>query len=77
MYSSLLFAQLFLIRIQFSAPRPKAVVLETSRDGGLTFAPIQYYADDCMLYFGLEDNGPILAADDANCLTSISTYVRI
>lgn len=64
--------QVFLITIQFSAPRPKAAALETSQDGGMTFQPVQYFADDCMSYFGLVDDGPILAADDVNCITSIS-----
>ena len=58
--------------IQYSAPRPRAAVLETSSDGGVTFRPIQYYANDCMLYFGLPDNGPILTADDVNCITTES-----
>ena len=63
---------MFLFNVQFGSPRPKAAILETSRDGGLTFSPVQYYADDCMLYFDLPDNGPILAADDVNCITSVS-----
>jgi hypothetical protein len=44
--------------------------MELSRDGGITFDPIQYYADDCMFYFGLPNNGQIVNADDANCVTS-------
>ena len=64
--------QVFLVTIQFSSPRPKAAVLETSRDGGLSFSPVQYFADDCMFYFNLPDDGSILAADDVNCVTSIS-----
>ena len=46
--------------------------MELSRDGGLTFDPIQYYADDCMFYFGLSNDGQIINADDANCVTSSS-----
>ena len=47
-------------------------MLETSRDGGVTYRPVQYFADDCMMYFGLPDNGAILAADDVNCITATS-----
>ena len=45
---------------------------EASRDGGVTFNPVQYFADDCMLYFGLSDDGPIVNPDDVNCITTAS-----
>lgn len=64
--------QIIFVNIRYGSPRPKAAVMELSRDGGLTFEPIQYYADDCMFYFGLPDNGQIVNADDANCVTSSS-----
>jgi len=64
--------ELIFVNFRYGSPRPKAVVLETSKDGGVTFRPIQYYADDCMLYFGLPDDGQIVNADDANCITAAS-----
>ena len=64
--------QLIFINFRFGSPRFKAAVMETSRDGGLTFEPIQYFADDCMNYFSLPDNGVITAADSVTCTTSES-----
>ena len=64
--------QLIFINIRYGSPRPRASVWETSRDGGMTFEPVQYYANDCMLYFGLPDDGPIVNADDVNCVTTTS-----
>ena len=64
--------QLIFINIRYGSPRPRAVVLETSRDGGMTFNPIQYYADDCMQYFDLPDDGQVINADDATCVTTSS-----
>lgn len=58
------------VNVRYGSPRPKAAVMELSRDGGITFDPIQYYADDCQFYFGLPNNGQIVNADDANCVTS-------
>ena len=64
--------QVIFVNVRYGSPRPKAAVMELSRDGGLTFEPIQYYADDCMFYFDLPDNGRIMNADDVNCVTSSS-----
>lgn len=64
--------QLIFVNFQFGSPRFKAAVLETSRDGGLTFEPIQYYANDCMEYFNLPNDGQITEADSVNCITSES-----
>ncbi len=62
--------QVIFVNVRYGSPRPKAAVMELSRDGGITFDPIQYYADDCMFYFGLPNNGQIVNADDANCVIS-------
>lgn len=70
-YCLLLF-QLIFVNFRYGSPRPKAAVLEKSVDGGLTFQPIQYFADDCMLYFDLPDDGSIVNADDVNCITFAS-----
>ena len=64
--------QLIFINIRFGSPRFKAAVLETSKDNGVTFQPIQYFADDCMAYFSLPDNGQITEANGVNCITSNS-----
>lgn len=64
--------QLIFINIRFGSPRFKAAILETSRDGGKTFHPIQYFADDCMAYFNLPNDGEITEADAVNCITSES-----
>ena len=64
--------QVIFVNVRYGSPRPKAAVMELSRDGGLTFDPIQYYTDDCMFYFGLPNNGQIVNADDANCVTTSS-----
>lgn len=69
---NLVFLQLIFINIRYGSPRPRASVWETSRDGGVTFEPVQYYADDCMLYFSLPNNGEIVNADDVNCITTSS-----
>ena len=66
------FLQLIFINFRFGSPRFKAAILETSRDGGFTFGPIQYFADDCMAYFSLENDGAISNGDSVNCITSQS-----
>ena len=35
------------IRITFKSPRPYKMILEKSMDKGMTWSPLQYYADDC------------------------------
>ena len=64
--------QLIFINFRFGSPRFRAAVLETSRDNGVTFEPMQYFADDCMAYFNLPDNGMITEADQVNCITDQS-----
>ena len=64
--------QVIFINFRFGSPRFRAAILETSSDGGVSFEPIQYFADDCMAYFNLPNNGAITAADDVNCITSQS-----
>ena len=64
--------QIVFVNFVYASPRPKAAIIETSRDGGKTFNPVQFYADNCMSYFGLQNNGPIVAADSVNCITTAS-----
>lgn len=35
------------IRVTFKSPRPFKMILEKSMDKGMTWSPLQYYADDC------------------------------
>ena len=45
--------------IRYHAPPPKAAVLEKSIDGGQTYVPMQYFADDCQQYFGVDNDAPL------------------
>ena len=47
-------------------------MLEKSVDGGNTYQPLQYFADDCSNYFGLDNNADIVDSDDVNCITEYS-----
>lgn len=60
---------MFYIFMRLSAPEPRAFVIEKSIDGGQSFSPFQYYAEDCMVYFGLENDGPITEPDGVQCVT--------
>lgn len=62
--------------INYGAPAPKAAILQKSIDGGNTFQPLQYFADDCMSYFGLGNNEPLTSSTDVNCITEYSRYVN-
>ena len=59
--------EIIFVNVRYGSPRPRAAVLESFVDG--SFRPLQYYADDCMAYFNLPNNGPVVAADDVNCIT--------
>lgn len=41
------------IRVTFKSPRPYKMILERSTDKGLTWSPLQYYADDCKERFNM------------------------
>ena len=69
--------QLILIFLRFDSPAPKAAILEKSIDGGKTFLPLQYFASDCMAYFGMENDGALKSNDDVNCITQYSRYLII
>ena len=47
---------MFYIVIYFGSPRPKAAILEQSMNYGESYVPLQYYADDCMEYFGVAND---------------------
>ena len=61
---------MFYIFLRLSALEPRAFIIEKSTDGGLSYTPFQYYAEDCMTYFGLENNGPITEPDGVQCVTT-------
>ena len=52
----------------FYSPPSRGIKIERSLDGGKTFMPWQYFADDCQRMFGLVNNGPLTAPDSVNCL---------
>lgn len=66
--------QLIFVFITYGAPAPKAAVLQKSINGGQSFVPMQYMADDCPSYFGIANDQPLSHPDDVNCITSYSRY---
>ena len=51
------------IRITFKFTKPQKIVLEKSTDFGLTWIPLQYFADNCLNRFGMEPS-------ELNCSTN-------
>eukprot|EP00794_Sanderia_malayensis_P020024 gene20024-21985_t len=60
--------QIYYVQIMFYGPPAKGIKIERSRDGGRTYTPWQYYAQDCPSMFGLANNGQLTAPDSVNCL---------
>ena len=52
----------------FYGPQPAGIKIERSVDTGLTFQPWQYFAEDCMKAFNLQNNGPLPEPDSVNCV---------
>ena len=69
------YLKLIFVFINYGAPPPKAAILEKSIDGGQTYQPLQYFADDCNLYFGLANDMPLTNPDEVNCITTYSRYI--
>ncbi|XP_020836801.1 netrin-4-like isoform X3 [Phascolarctos cinereus] len=42
--------------VVFKSPRPAAMILERSQDGGHTWRPYKYFATNCTATFGLQDD---------------------
>ena len=61
------------IFIRYGAPAPRAAILDKSVNGGQTWTPVQFFADDCQLYFGMADNAVLVNPDDVNCVTMYSS----
>ncbi|KAK7487113.1 hypothetical protein BaRGS_00021608, partial [Batillaria attramentaria] len=57
-----------IIAAGFYSPLPKAVSVERYVVERQTWEPWQYYAEDCIVYFNLTNNGPLSAPDSVNCL---------
>jgi len=43
------------VQISFVSPHPSALILEGSRDFGLSYRPLRYFSFDCQKDFGRED----------------------
>ena len=56
------------MQIMFYGPPAKGIKIERSLDGGRTYSPWQYFANDCQRMFGLVNNGPLTQPDSVNCL---------
>lgn len=54
--------------IVFYSPLPEAMVVERLLKGEVTWQTWQYYAVNCISYFGLQNNGPLPNATSVNCL---------
>ena len=63
--------QVFYVILTFYGPLPGALVIERSTDGGKTFQPWQYFAEDCVSSFMLPNNGPLTQPDSVNCIQYI------
>lgn len=60
--------QVFFVVLQFYSPQPRAVIVERKKSADSSWEAWQYYADDCMLRFGLPNKAPLRAPSDVNCL---------
>ena len=60
--------------MQYYSPLPKAVRIQRQETTDASWEDWQYYADDCVSYFGLDNNGPLIESSSVNCL-QLSTYV--
>ena len=60
--------KVFNIVLTFYGPKPGAILIERSIDGGKMFQPWQYFAEDCKASFQLENNGRLSEPDDVNCI---------
>lgn len=67
------FFQVFYILLTFYGPLPGALAIERSADGGNTFQPWQYFAEDCVASFQQQNNGPLSEPDSVNCIQ----YVKL
>ena len=63
--------QVFYIVLTFYGPLPGAITIERSTDSGSTFQPWQYFAEDCVASFNLQNNGPLSEPDSVNCIQYI------
>ena len=48
--------ELFYISLQFQSPRPKSMIIYKSVNHGRTWTPFQFYAQNCLLRFGLPNH---------------------
>ncbi|KAK3603067.1 hypothetical protein CHS0354_015760 [Potamilus streckersoni] len=60
--------QVFYVVIQFYSPFPKAVKIERLMGTSLIWDTWQMYAEDCMTYFSVSNDGPLPTSASVNCL---------
>uniref|UniRef100_A0A8C4NBG1 Laminin N-terminal domain-containing protein n=1 Tax=Eptatretus burgeri TaxID=7764 RepID=A0A8C4NBG1_EPTBU len=61
--------------ITFQSRRPAALVLERSRDHGRSWRPLQFYADDCLEEFGMEQRRALdLLSEDVTKVICTEEY---
>ena len=52
----------------FYGPQPAGIKIERSVDNAMRFEPWQYFAEDCVTAFGLDNNGGLPEPDSVNCI---------
>lgn len=62
------FWQVFYVILQFYSPTPKIVTIYRQLTENSGWERWQMYAEDCMLAFGMENNGQLSSANSVNCL---------
>ena len=60
------------LKITFTSPRPKAMIIEKSADDGFSWTAMQYYAVNCVTSFGLANDVILLHSTDVQCSTQYS-----
>ena len=62
---------MFYVVLTFYGPVPGAIKIERSVDSGHTYESWQYFAEDCVTTFDLQNNGPLTQPDSVNCVQYI------
>ncbi|XP_071962430.1 usherin-like isoform X2 [Antedon mediterranea] len=60
--------QVFYVVLQFYSPQPSALTISKKTVGTDSWSPWQYFADDCVAQFGLQNNGPLATSMSVNCI---------
>ncbi len=62
------------IRVTFKFTKPAKMVMEKSTDFGLTWTPLQYFADNCQTRFGMEPSGLNCSTNAVLCSEKYSDH---